>query len=73
MNDNETFEQLTDLVGEEAARRVAASFAGSPMYIPRMFLLSSAIRRYNKNSGTARHTGNWQGGTGTRSGIVVAW
>jgi Mor family transcriptional regulator len=38
MNDNETFEQLTDLVGEEAARRVAASFAGSPMYIPQNVL-----------------------------------
>jgi Mor family transcriptional regulator len=35
MNDNETFEQLTALVGEEAARRLAASFAGENLYIPK--------------------------------------
>jgi hypothetical protein len=35
MNDNETFEQLTGIVGEEAARQAAASFAGENIYIPK--------------------------------------
>ena len=36
MNDNnETFEQLADLIGKEVAGQVAASFAGENLYIPK--------------------------------------
>jgi Mor family transcriptional regulator len=35
MNDNETYEQLADLVGKEAAQRVVESFAGTNLYIPK--------------------------------------
>jgi Mor family transcriptional regulator len=35
MKDNETFEQLTGIVGKEAAGQVAASFAGTNLYIPK--------------------------------------
>jgi hypothetical protein len=38
MNDNETYEQLSEIVGEESAWRVAESFAGENLYIPKRII-----------------------------------
>jgi Mor family transcriptional regulator len=60
MNDNETFEQLTELVGEEGARRVAASFAGENLYIPKGIVTAEqhkAIRQEFRDGATYRELG----------------
>jgi Mor family transcriptional regulator len=57
MNDNETFEQLTGIVGEEAARQVAASFTGESIYIPKGIVTGEqhkAIRQEFKGGATYR-------------------
>jgi Mor family transcriptional regulator len=49
MNDNnETFEQLADIVGEEAARQVAASFAGTSLYIPKGIAVAECYKLIRK-------------------------
>jgi Mor family transcriptional regulator len=57
MNDNETFDQLTELIGAEAARQVAASFAGENLYIPKRVIVTGqheAIRQEYRNGATYR-------------------
>jgi hypothetical protein len=59
MNDNnETFEQLAELVGEEGARRVVASFAGENLYIPKGITTTERhklIRKEFKEGATYRN------------------
>jgi Mor family transcriptional regulator len=58
--DNETFEQLTELIGADAARQVAASFAGENLYIPKWVITveqHKAIRREFKDGATYRELG----------------
>jgi Mor family transcriptional regulator len=60
MNDNETFEQLADIVGEEAARQVAASFAGENLYIPKGIVTAEqhkAILQEFRDGATYRELG----------------
>jgi Mor family transcriptional regulator len=57
MNDNETFEQLTGIVGKEAAGQVAASFAGESVYIPKGITTAEqhkAIRQEFRDGATYR-------------------
>jgi Mor family transcriptional regulator len=57
MNDNETFEQLAEAVGEESARRLAKSFAGENIYIPKGITTDKrheAIRQEFRDGATYR-------------------
>jgi Mor family transcriptional regulator len=57
MNDNETFEQLVELIGAEAARRVAESFAGENLYIPKRVITTEqyeTIRQEFRDGATYR-------------------
>jgi Mor family transcriptional regulator len=57
MDANETYEQLTELIGAEAAWQVAKSFAGSPMYISKAVITAAqhkAIRQEFKDGATYR-------------------
>jgi Mor family transcriptional regulator len=57
MNDNETYEQLSEIVGEAAARRVAALFAGENLYIPKRIVTDEqhkAIQQEFRDGATYR-------------------
>jgi Mor family transcriptional regulator len=57
MDANETYEQLTELIGAEAARRVAKSFAGTNLYIPKGVITTEqhkAIRQEFRDGATYR-------------------
>jgi Mor family transcriptional regulator len=55
--ENETFDQLQELIGTDAAQQVAESFAGTSLYIPKGIVTAEqhkAIRQEFKDGATYR-------------------